>query len=380
MSRRTRGRQLPPEPPRPGVSLAAALAVVAVILAGAAVVLTLTRTPGADASACRTLAWDSLPAADTLPDGWSLNGSGFFADGYSTSFVGPAPTDSSSAAPNVYVRVSCVGSDDHLALTRSHDAAIAAGSTDLQFADLGDESYATQDASGGMAVYLRRSGLVAYLVASSGVDRADLEQTATAVDDAIVAAQTTGGPAATGTSAPATILPGSSGSPAASGSPGASATQGDVQPHEAAALEALLPRTVNGVTLTTQSTTGTTALGDSPSSQALLASLQGFGKGAADLKVAEAYDASGTLDIDLIGYQVAGVDAAKLRQAIVASWLAAGSSGVTTAQVTIGGKQVIRIDYGDGSALDYLYQHGDLVVDVSTGDATLAGQVLGLLP
>ncbi|MGZ6313211.1 MAG: hypothetical protein ACXWO7_07115, partial [Candidatus Limnocylindrales bacterium] len=78
MSRRTRGRQLPPEPPRPGVSLAAALAVVAVILAGAAVVLTLTRTPGADASACRTLAWDSLPAADTLPDGWSLNGSGFF--------------------------------------------------------------------------------------------------------------------------------------------------------------------------------------------------------------------------------------------------------------------------------------------------------------
>ena len=73
------------------------LSIVAILLAGAALVLMLVRgTSAAADDSCRALAWASLPDVSTLPSGWTLAGSGFYSDGYSTSFVGPAPADTSA--------------------------------------------------------------------------------------------------------------------------------------------------------------------------------------------------------------------------------------------------------------------------------------------
>ena len=59
------------------------------------------------------------------------------------------------------------------------------------------------------------------------------------------------------------------------------------------ALEAVLPHTISGTPFTTQSLTGTDAIGTDPASVALAASIKGFGKVPADFQVAEAYDDSG---------------------------------------------------------------------------------------
>ena len=360
------------------------LSIVAILLAGAALVLMLVRgTSAAADDSCRALAWASLPDVSTLPSGWTLAGSGFYSDGYSTSFVGPAPADTSTVQPSIYVRLNCVGADDQLALTRSHDAGVAAGSSDVAFAKLGDQSFALQDATGGTTVYFRQDGIVAYLVAVSSVSPTELQQAATAVDLAIssAAASTGKGTAVIGTPAPGGVIvlgsPGPSSAPG-SGAPAPSPTS--TPSHSVPDLEAALPHSINGTPFTTQSLTGTDAIGTDPASTSLAASIKSFGKTPADFQVAESYDDSGTIAVTVIGFRLTGVDATKLRQAIIASWLAAAASGVTTAPQTIAGKAVIAVDYGDGGPLDYVYVKGSTVFDVSTGDPGLAASVLGLLP
>src|SRR5450755_524822 len=125
---------------------------------------------------------------------------------------------------------------------------------------------------------------------------------------------------------------------------------------------------------------GTDAIGTDPSSVAMAASIKGFGKAPADFQVAESLDGSNTVAVTILAFRLTGVDATKLRQAIIASWLAAAASGVTTAPSTTAGKAVIVVDYGDGGPLDYVYVKGSTVFDVSTGDPALAATVLGLLP
>ena len=358
------------------------LSVVAIVLAGAALVLLFARGSAVSAAdQCRALSWASLPDVSTLPSGWTLAGSGFYSDGYSTSFVGPSPANTTSVQPSIYVRLNCVGADDQLAMTRSHDAGVAAGSSDVQFAKLGDQSFALQDATGGTTVYFRQNGIVAYLVATSAVNPTELQQAATAVDLAIAnAAIAGGGTAVIGTPAPGGVIvlgsPGPSSVPGSSAAPSPTGTPSHAVPD----LEAALPHSINGTPFTTQSLTGTDAIGTDPASTALAASIKGFGKTPADFQVAEAYDDSNTIAVTVIGFRLTGVDATKLRQAIIASWLAAAASGVTTAPQTIAGKAVIAVDYGDGGPLDYVYVKGSTVFDVSTGDPGLAASVLGLLP
>lgn len=369
-------------PSRRTVFLVGVLSVVAIILAGAALILMVVRGgAGASADSCRSLAWAAVPNVSTLPSGWTLAGSGFYSDGYSTSFVGPAPTDSTSTQPSIYVRLNCVGSDDHLALTRSHDAGVAAGSSDVQFAKLGDESFALQDATGGTTVYFRRSGIVAYLVADASVSPAALQQSATAVDLAIAGAVASngGGIAANETLPPGgTIVLGSPGPSAAAGSsaPSPSSTPSHVVP----ALEAVLPHSIGGTPFTTQSLSGSDAVGSDVAGTAMTASIQSFGKTPADFQVAWSYDDTGTKAVTVLAFRLTGVDATKLRGAIIASWLSAAASGVTTKPTTVGGKSVIKIDYADGGAFDFVYVNGVTVFDVSTADSSLAATVLDLLP
>ena len=316
-----------------------------------------------------------MPTANTLPVGWSMSASGFYSDGYGASFAGPAASASPPATAAVTLRVSCLGTDGHLALVRSRDGDIAAGGSEVPFAEIGDEAVATQDANGtSTSVYIRRGPLVASIAASSGVDPADLEQAAQAVDDAMVAAQ---GAAGVGAEVPVETL-GPAESDVIPSDAGASDDLASDIPeaHDAADLEALLPKTVAGATLTSQSTKGLNGLGDDSATQALVARLKSLGKSADDVEIAEAYDPNGAVDADIVAFRVKGLGSAALLDALTQSWLAAGASGVTTTQQTIAGRKVTVIDYGDGSSADYVWEQGDAVIDLVTSDPTVVEKVV----
>src|SRR4051812_3161908 len=222
----------PPAPAQPRssrrlVALALALGVAGAVMGAAALAFVLTRT---DPGSCRAAAWGSLPAVNTLPAGWTATASGIYIDSVGTTLTGPTPSASDESPPAIFVSVGCYGADAHLGVTRSHDTSRSTGGTDIAFASVGDESFATHDATTGeYTVVVRRSQLVATLAAAGTISLDDLSRAAGGVDAARRAgtAGPAGGAAATApgpSSAPA--APSASSSTAAAGSPAAS---GDVQ-------------------------------------------------------------------------------------------------------------------------------------------------------
>jgi hypothetical protein len=357
------------------------LCVVAIVVSVAAIAITVLRGGGSSTATCRTLAWDALPDGTGLPDGWTVTAGSFYADGAGTSLTGPEPSDGSSP-PTLYLQVTCYGSDSQLAMSRSHESALAAGSTDVPLVSLGEESFSTEDpSSASTSVYVRRGGLVAILVGPTDLDPGDFEQAARAVDAALARAGSTAVRPSPTVRVPPPSPSGGIASPSAEVSETPSEEPSATPAHVFPALEALLPKTVGGVTLSRQSTLGTTSLsGGDPSSQALIASLTTLGKTPADMQIAAAYDDTSATDLQLFAFKVTGVKGSTLGQAIVDSYLAAGASGMTTAKVTISGKAVTHVMYGDGGADDYVYVHGDVVFDVATGDPASAIQAFAALP
>jgi len=364
-----------PAPTRPELRWIVALCVVAIVLSVGAIGFSLLRGGGQADQACRDEAWNALPDGTGLPDGWTVAAGNFYVDGAGTSFVGPTPSDG-SAPTTLYLQVTCYGDAAHQALTRSHDSAIAAGGSDVAMINLGDESVATEDPSNGSTtVYVRQGGLLAILVAPSALDEAVLEQAARAVDAGLSsAASTAARPSPTIRPHPSTPIGAGSAEPSASDEP--SATPAHVVPD----LEKLLPATAGGVALTKQSILGTTGLGGDPSSEALLAAIDGFGKKPADFQIAAGYDETGVTDLQLFAFRLAGVKGSVLGQAIVDSYQVGVASGVTATRVTISGKAVTHISYDDASSDDYVYVHGDIVYDVGTTDPDLAAGALASLP
>ena len=371
------GRRRRRQPEGTGTSSSSPLIVVALlsglalVVGGAALFMTLTKPAPVAEGSCRTIAWNALPASDALPTGWSITASGFYTDGYGASFSGPAASGTQTTPPALNVRVSCFGSDGHLAVTRSHDSDLALGGSDLPFSDIGDEALATVDSSGTTtSVYVRRGPLVAS-IAAQGMASTDLEQAVSAIDDAMVTAEANVAESAPpqATSSDLGALPSDS---LASDVPEPTATEAHAYP----ALEEILPKTVDGTALSSQSTTATDALSGDPTSDALFSWLSTNGKQPNDLEIAEAYDPTSTVDADFTAFRVQGIAPAELRQELVASWLGANASGITTTNKTIGGKQVLAIDYGDQGALDYVYEQGDAVVILSSSDPALVEKVL----
>lgn len=372
---RRQQQQSPPRSTNNVLTAVALLAVLALVVAGAALFVSLTKpgpapSPAAQGS-CRTVAWDALPTNDMLPEGWTISGSGFYTDGFGASFAGPAASGAQSA-PALNLRVSCYGTDGHLAVTSSHASDLALGGTDVPFSDIGDEVLASQDASGTTtSVYIRRGVLVAS-IAAGGMSSGDLEETALAIDDAMIEALAVA---------------------AASASPGAQATDEEPLPsdgeesiepepteaHAFLALEALLPKIADGNPLSSQSTVGTEAMGGDPSADPLFQWLADNGKKPEDIEYAEAYDPSSTVDVDVIGIRVNGIPAATLRQKLLETWLQATASGITTSNTTIAGKAVVKIDYGDGGSIDYVFERGDAVLILSSADPALVERVLSTL-
>ncbi len=376
-----------PIPSRRLVVFVAVLSVIAVLLAGASLAINVLRSGSTGSTdSCRALAWAALPDPSTLPAGWTLAGSGFYSDGFSTSFVGPASTSTTTASPSIYVRLNCLGADDHLALTRSREAALAAGGTAVTFAKLGDESFAIQDATGTTTVYFRRSSIVVYLVAAPSVTPSELQLSATAVDLAIATSAASGGtvaprPTPSGGAILRTLPPSIAPvSPGPSGSAGPVVSPGSSPTHGAPELEALLPHVIKGTKFMSASLAGASAFGSDIPSTSLLASIKSFGRTASDFQVAEVYDPTNTLPDTVTAFRVAGLDALRLRQAVIASWQAVAASGMVTSPVSISGKSVIKVDYADGSSFDFVYIQGATVFDVQTADATFAAAVLALLP
>lgn len=148
--------------------------------------------------------------------------------------------------------------------------------------------------------------------------------------------------------------------------------------HAAPDLEAMLPNKVNGVRLRKGSTVGSVVFGSDAFSRHMTSFLASVGKAPADLRFANAQDPSGSLDLETGVFQLRGVKASMLRQAIVNS-TRPDAPGLRTFTIRLSGKRVTMLVYPGGSVL-YLYAHRDLVFYVGTQSEGLAAKVLGLYP
>ncbi len=141
----------------------------------------------------------------------------------------------------------------------------------------------------------------------------------------------------------------------------------------AAELAALMPGSVNGTALTTETALDTSSLGNTPSTRALGAAVTSLGKKPADFELAYAYDPSGAMTMTILAFRLPGVDPAKLKAVVLTAWLSSGTPGVTTANVNLSGTPVTRVSYGTGPN-EYVLVHKDGVFIVEEADATLAGK------
>ena len=82
----------------------------------------------------------------------------------------------------------------------------------------------------------------------------------------------------------------------------------------------------------------------------------------------------------ITGLSVDGMSQKALKALAIDAWLAATGSGVKKEAVTVGGRDVTRIDYGDGGNIDYVLADNGVVYIVETADANLAGEALKALP
>jgi hypothetical protein len=146
--------------------------------------------------------------------------------------------------------------------------------------------------------------------------------------------------------------------------------------HDDPALEAILPTTIGGVALDVQSVDGSAILTDDGWSTTISDFLTSVDKTATDLRLAEASDPTGGIDVSIDVYHVAGVDGASLSDALLAAWKGDNPDLVVT-DVTIAGSAVKKIDFGqDGVPASYIYARDDYAFDIWTDDEALAAEAL----
>jgi hypothetical protein len=344
--------------------LAVAAAVIAVAALGVAVF-----GRGSDGDSCRHAAWAAMPAAGDLPNGWTLTSTDLNANGMTVSINGPAPTDGTSNAPVVYASVTCYGNVAATAIADYRQAATAAGST-VTDRGLGGNAYDVDNPTTGSVTTLFRVGGLIGQIADSGSATPD---ELTTITSAVASAM--GDKSAAGTSAVGANPSGARGSGLPIPQPSGSDSAGASAPPAAPELEALIPKQVAGTTLTVQSAAASDVLGTDPNSRALGAVVRSLGAKATDLQFAQAYDESSTIDLSIVGFRLANGDGAKLKTAIIDTWLSAGASGVKRTEVTLSGKSFTKIDYGDAGTIEYVYGGPDYVLVLDTADVAIATEV-----
>jgi len=174
------------------------------------------------------------------------------------------------------------------------------------------------------------------------------------------------------------------GNPSGSATPSADASAGasGVVPSDtpaSAVLESLIPQTVNGTSLTVRSITDAVNIANDPPGRAIDAAVLSLGKQPSDLEIGYGYDASGTVDLTIIGFRIAGISPEVLRPIVLRTWLANEGPGVTTTQVNLAGNPLTQVSYGDSGADEYLFVFKDSVFVVETADSDLATQAVGAI-
>ncbi|HEU4571886.1 MAG TPA: hypothetical protein VFR93_04305 [Candidatus Limnocylindrales bacterium] len=330
-----------------------------------------------DLTACRTAAWKAVPDEAQLPEGWTLGSTDLNANGITVSVMSSdVGGDGTSSPPVVYASVTCYGDGAAAALDANRSAAEAAGSTVTERGGGSDACEVATRSTGSTTTIFRVGSLVAQVADAGDATRAELDTITAAV------ARAMGNETAAGTSPNGPDEgPGGSDEPIGSGE-----LPGDSSAPFAPELEGMLPKSIGDTTpgaspgatlaLTIDSASATDVFGQDPSSRALAARIRALGKTLDDLQVAQAFDETGAVDIAILGFRLPGVDEAKLRSAILETWLSGNADGVKTTTPTLGGKSVTKIDYGDGRAFEYVYAKGDVVIDIETSDEAIATEVL----
>ena len=372
--------------PGPGFLAAAApwLALLAVVLAvGALGYVVLGRSGGDDMTACRSEAWKSIPNANDLPDNWNLGSTDLNANGMTISILGEAPADSSTNQPVVYASVTCYGeSAAATALEQNRKASVAAGATVRNRTSNGAAYEVDNPTTGSVTTLFRVGGLVGQIADAGTATPEDLATITTAVAKAM------GSETAAGTAPDANPSDAATGSDEPLGSDDLGAAESSGPPF-APELEALIPKSIVDnsstsspgapVPLTVQSASATDVFGEDPSSRALAARIRALGATLDQLQIAQGYDDTGALDLSIVAFRLPKADLAKLRAAIIDTWLSAGADGVKSTTVTLGGKSLTKVDYGDGSTIEYVYAKDDYVIVIDTSDVDIATQVASQL-
>jgi hypothetical protein len=324
-----------------------------------------------DLDACRRSAWSAVPASGDLPTGWTVNSTDLNANGMTVSIGGPPPADTNTTQPVVYASVTCYGNVAATAMSQYQDSAKAAGATVTDRGHGGDAYDVSNASTGSVTTLFRVGGLIGQIADAGSAAPAELAQITSAVASAMgdkkAGGTSSGGANPSGAGASNLPIPGPSGSDAANASAPA-----------APELEALMPTSVGGTTLTVQSSTAADALTD-PTSRALSAVVRSLGANPANLQIAQAFDQTNTIDLSIIGFRLAKGDGAKLKAAIIQTWLSAGAPGVKQTEVTLGGKTLTKIDYGDKGTVEYVYGGPDYVIVLDTADPTIATEAASQL-
>ena len=359
------------------------IAVFALVIALVALGLGVWQTVGTltKAASCQTAAWNVTPAADQMPADWSVRASTYDVGRRSISMTGPDPADSSTQPGMGLATITCFPEGGADSVNRSRAAAKAAGQAVTDRKDLGDQAWTSEDSSGSFFANIRRANVVAFLAFSGTVTQDEVDQIASAFDLALggQGGSDVPGPADTQTPDGSDAAPSIEDSfPIDSIDPGASDIPSDSP--AAADLERLLPKKVGTVALTVQSALGPDLLGEDQGSRAILAALRQAHLTSAALRIAQAYDETGASDITILVVEVKGMPLDAMRQLVLDSWLAASGAGVITSEVTIGGHQFTRYDYGDEGTRDYVVSADGHVLVITTADTALAEQAAAALP
>ena len=159
------------------------------------------------------------------------------------------------------------------------------------------------------------------------------------------------------------------------GGAGPSFTEGAV-----ADLEALIPDTVGGFTMTKSSSQGSEYLVSPDSSPELIKFLQDINVSPNDVSIAigSGYNADVSSSVFMFVIRAKGADSSKLVSAFKTASTAGDQSPLQWASATVGGKQVETAETNGAST--YLYVKGDVLFWVTTTPAALAEEVLSGLP
>jgi hypothetical protein len=353
----------------PGRFLAAApwIAVLALVAAGAALALVLANR-GTDLGACRSAAWGAIPDSHDLPANWALGSTDLNANGMTVSITGPANAEDATAQPVAFASVTCYGEVAGVAMRQNRDAAKAAGATVVDRLPGGDAYDVISGSNGSVTTLFRVGTLIGQIADAGSAPAADLAQITKALATAMGNEEAAGSPGPRPSAPPGSEVP--SGSDSGAGPPGSD------EPPVAPDLEAQLPTEIGGTTMQVQSQTADNVFGDDPNSRALSARIRALGADLADLQIAQESDETGTIDLTIVAFRLPGKDATKLRAAIVETWLSANVEGVRQSEITLGGKKVTKVDYGDEGPIDYVYRGSDYVIVIDTADPGLATEAV----